>query len=190
MSSNIQIQNISVISGSVYYDIRTDLSFTQKDQNRRFTTMTRLSANMDDLLIRINIPYLQLQILLVVVLFGFKLWLQMRGAAQGCCTSVPLYSSQTRAWSKSSLGFRWMLKKLELFWWCDAVKCVSVAGTWGYMESQLCDCPSSQNRYIYIAHAFVCWCGVCIGCVHMHVHVAVFDYPSQPLWEHDSFSLW
>lgn len=50
----------------------------------------------------------------------------MQVAAQGCCTSVPLYSSQTRAWSKSSLGFRWILKEtwIVLVMWCSEI-CVS-----------------------------------------------------------------
>lgn len=89
----------------------------------------------------------------------------MRGAAQDCCTSVPLYSSQARAWSKSSLGFRWILKNCsgDVMQWnvCQDVRIYGVSALW------LPVIPESVHLYCTCICLLV-WMWVCArarGCV-------------------------
>lgn len=122
-----------------------------------FTTVSRL-ANMDDLLISINIPHSQL---------FFNIWLLMLRAAQGCCTSIPPSLSHNSVWSNQvwDIGY---LDRFDLFWWCEAVKCVEMK--WGWIDSQLCDymlvIPESVHLYCTCICLFVCvgagaWVCVC-----------------------------
>lgn len=135
------------------------------------TSVTRL-PNMDDMFISMNLPHLQLQVLPVVALLCFHLWLLTSGAAQGCCTSIPLSLSHNRVWSNQvwDIGY---LDGFDSLWWCEEVKCVEMK--WRWIDSELCDymfvVPESAHLYC------TCILFVCVG-----VGVGVFMCMCTSTW--------
>lgn len=145
------------------------------------TSVTRL-PNMDDMFISMNLPHLQLQVLPVVALLCFHLWLLTSGAAQGCCTSIPLSLSHNRVWSNQvwDIGY---LDGFDSLWWCEEVKCVEMK--WRWIDSELCDymfvVPESAHLYCTCICLFVwVWAWVCScacarprGCVWLSLTATV-----------------